>query len=109
MTIALGLNFNGGIVIAADTLETHYSMKVSTAKVKLSARSDFGAIVISGAGTAGYIDSISQEFQRMFMASDSSESLDGLEAKFKILLEEFYAKHVLLPFEREKRHFSLII
>src|SRR5438046_2919326 len=80
MTIAVGLDALGGIVMAADTLELGY-LKTSSSKFHIAARSDHGAIAISGAGTAGYLDAIAQEIQKVFHGMGMSTSLDDLETE----------------------------
>lgn len=111
MTIAIGLNAGQGLVLAADTEESSGypgDIKMNGAKMFGSARSNFGALAISGSGSANYIDSAGQKLQKVFLQNQIT-SLEECREQFEVVIDDFYNRHVLLPYERKSQHFDLII
>src|SRR2546428_6976952 len=71
MTIALGILAKDGVVLAADTQETYAGIfKVDQSKITAvlngTPKAPRGAFVVSGAGTAGHLDSIQQDLCEAF-------------------------------------------
>jgi 20S proteasome alpha/beta subunit len=122
MTIAIGLTCSGGVVIAADTEESAGypgDIKASGSKIANISSPACGALAISGSGTAGYLDSIAEELCKSFIEEGQPDgpytepteltSFDQTHSNFRRILDDFYTKHVLLPYERKEKHFNLII
>jgi hypothetical protein len=114
MTIALGILAQDGILLAADSEETHSAeVKVDQRKLNLAihwAQDGTRSALVTGAGDGHLIDVFSQQLQdRVFkdvrLKTDPIVVLDECLAKF-------YAKHVL-PFQHyqpmERPDFDLIV
>jgi hypothetical protein len=101
VTIAIGLLAKDGIVIAADTQETIGSMKMDDSKVlvanKGTKRQKAGAMVVSGAGDGGYLDTINQEVCELFLAKKWSKK--SFTATVKRHVKKFHDEHVI-PFAK---------
>ncbi len=119
MTIALGILGKDSIVVAADTEETHGNgFKVGQGKV-LAAMLDYlrkgdrsaGALVTTGAGSAGYLDALQQSLCDRFLR-DEPKDIDGARDVLQTGVSVFYQQHVI-PFailpEHERPLCELII
>jgi 20S proteasome alpha/beta subunit len=112
MTIAIGILSTDGIVIAADTEETGYfkrhQPKILPVNIEIP---DGPAMAITGAGDAGYLDSISEELNDCF-GQHWREGYKAIEDSIGEQLYTFYRKHVI-PFagfpEGDRPSMSLII
>ena len=97
MTIAIGLLASDGIVLAADTQEIVGSMKSDESKLIVANRGaekeKAGALAITGAGDAGYLDSINMEICTAFVAGKSWTGA-RLLAKLKKQVKEFHLEVV---------------
>ncbi len=98
MTIAIGLHAIDGMVVAADTQETLGSYKSTESKLLIANHESekTGAIVITGAGDAGYLDCINQEICALFVRRKSWDSFSFLRTLKKHVIE-FHHNHVV-PF-----------
>lgn len=95
MTIALGIISTGGLVLAADTEESIAGwMKTSQTKLDLAVSAG-GIVVVSGAGTAGYIDSAAQRVHSAFQKMDPADN--DYERLIERTLRRFHREHVI-PF-----------
>ena len=97
MTIAIGLLASDGIVLSADTQEIVGSMKSDESKLIVANRGaekeKAGALAITGAGDAGYLDSINMEICTAFVAGKSWTGA-RLLAKLKKQVKEFHLEVV---------------
>jgi hypothetical protein len=106
MTIAIGLVATDGVVIAADTEEQIGSMKSDESKMLIAnrglANKKAGALVVTGAGDAGYLDSINMDICTSFF---SAKSLSGARwvKTFRKQVKDFYRDHVI-PFAKFPEH-----
>jgi 20S proteasome alpha/beta subunit len=115
VTIAIGILAADGIVIAADTQETVGSHKADESKLLIanqgSERDKAGAIVVTGAGDSGYLDSINQELCAAFLRKRKWTPAT-LFAQSKKHVKQFHHDHVV-PFsnfpEHDRPQASLII
>src|SRR5438552_17699196 len=99
MTIALGILAKDGVVLAADTQETFSGVfKVDQAKILAtvlgtSTKND-GVFGVSGAGSGGHIDAISQELCDSFWRQHPKTLVDvGDDIRKRV--SDFHAQHVL--------------
>jgi hypothetical protein len=97
MTIALGiLCADGGVIVAADTQESwgyQGGAKISGQKIitRVAPEGD-RACSATGAGSAGYLDSLNQELTDNFLdVNDRSK----IERRFREKVSKFYEAHVL--------------
>lgn len=123
MTIAIGLFCNGGVVLAADSQEgPGYPGGLKTRAQKIVCiGTPLGSVAISGAGPGGYLDGIAAQLSRSIEIDERineiivnggvapTVSIREMETKFATILNDFYTKHVLQPFERQDHHFSLVM
>lgn len=114
MTIALGILASGGIAFAADTQETEGYFKGFALKIHSASAEDFGpaqvasAIAVTGAGSAVYLDVISDEIIRDFRRYQDSTIL-AFEQRLRNRVEEFHSKHVTPLPAHLARDISLIV
>lgn len=93
MTIALGILASDGVVVAADSQETvqGYWKRREGKIAAISTRE--GSVLVSGAGRAGYADSLGQAILELFL--DAPDWSDGkLEQSIARLLLDFHQRHV---------------
>src|SRR5687768_11121404 len=122
MTIAIGLMCNEGLIVAADTqVSAGYAgaLKTVEAKIENVEGPACGALLISGAGPVGYLDSIKAKLINCFTdepgigtafeAPRELTSVTEIDDRLASILDEFYTKHVLQPYERNSQHFDLLI
>jgi len=113
MTIAIGLKAADGIVVAADRQESDSYQKTSVGKVTAHfKRSPLGSLIISGAGTASYIDSISQRVGNWFRADKETQEQTAVGEQIEKMHRKFYSASVL-PFgaypAEERPDYSLLV
>lgn len=98
MTIAIGLLASDGIVLAADTQEIVGSMKSDESKLLIANRGrkpdKSGALAITGAGDAGYLDSISMDICSAFVAQKAWTGVKFV-TKLKKLVKDFHNDHIV--------------
>lgn len=94
MTIALGILTTDGVVLAADTEHTWSYLKTSSSK--LSSATGNGSIAITGSGTSGYLEGLSQKLSSIFVGNPSL-GIGELEKEFEAELRSFFEEHVI-PF-----------
>lgn len=103
MTIAIGLLASDGLVVAADTQEIVGTMKSDESKLLIANRGlekqKAGALAITGAGDAGYLDSINMEVCTKFVSRKSW----SFEKVVKKQVKDFYQDHVV-PFGKFPDH-----
>jgi hypothetical protein len=102
MTIAVGLLVPNttDFVIAADSQETYDTAKVDgqkimTLTVESLGREPQGCVVFTGAGRAGYLDTLGQAILKTFL--DSEEGGPKLQEQFERTVRRFYRQNVF-PF-----------
>jgi hypothetical protein len=97
VTIAIGLLATDGIILAADTQEIVGSHKADESKLLTAnqglERDHAGAMAITGAGNAGYLDSMHQEICGVFLAKKRWTPA-ALLARTKKCLRQFHYEHV---------------
>lgn len=115
MTIALGILASDGVVIAADSQETHgdyfkaFRLKIHSAMTHANVHSSLeSAIIITGSGASVYLDAIAQEIIKEFHAHQD-KSVDDLELHLKEFHADFWAKYVAPHLPHMDRTFELII
>jgi 20S proteasome alpha/beta subunit len=91
MTIALGILTKDAVVVGADTEQGWSYLKTSGTKVL--AADGRGAIAVTGSGTSGYLQSLSQELKSVFLAN-STLTAKELEVPFKDCLATFFQLHI---------------
>jgi hypothetical protein len=104
VTIALGIIASNGIVIATDTQITQSDfLKAGRGKMVGEALDDgeSGAILLSGSGTIGYVESFNQQIAELFKSK--RPSLETLDAELRNKLRTFYRDHVA-PFSSYEPH-----
>ncbi len=116
MTIALGILADDGVVIAADTQETYAGVfKVEQGKIVFSINDSehgkfLGGVSVSGAGTAGHVDALSQEICLNFRTHRTS--MDGFQDDLAERVKKFNEQHVV-PFatwpEYDRPSVSLLV
>jgi hypothetical protein len=114
VTIVIGLLAEDGIVVAADTQETIGSMKIDESKVlvanKGTKRQKAGALIVSGAGDGGYLDTINQEICDCFLSNKWDKK--SFTNSIKRQLKQFHADHII-PFSmlpsHERPELSLVL
>ncbi|MFY9790583.1 MAG: hypothetical protein WAJ99_05340 [Candidatus Sulfotelmatobacter sp.] len=106
MTIAVGILAHDGIVVAADTQETVGSHKADESKILIAnqglEQDKAGAIALTGAGDAGYLDSLNQDLCAAFLKK-KIWSPAALLTKSKNILKDFHNDHVV-PYARFPEH-----
>jgi hypothetical protein len=116
MTIALGILASDGLVIAADTQETHAGLvkvpqgKIAGAVLGKMEKPD-GVLAVSGAGSGGHIDSLTQQFIDGFHLEKPAK-LGDLDGELSRRLLTFHSEHIVpylqLP-EYERPSVSMLI
>jgi hypothetical protein len=94
MTIALGILGSDGLVLAADSEHTWNYLKTSSPK--LSSATGNGSIAITGSGTSGYLEGLSQRISSIFIGNPGF-SIEELDGAFGAELRAFFEDHVI-PF-----------
>lgn len=106
MTIAIGLLASDGVVLAADTQEIVGSMKSDESKLLVAncgtEKENAGALAITGAGDAGYLDSINMEICTAFVVKKAWTGATLL-AKLKKQVKDFHNDHIV-PYARFPEH-----
>jgi 20S proteasome alpha/beta subunit len=100
MTIALGILARDGVVIAADTQEGGgYPGGMKTSGYKILSRIIQSvsppvdrSFAVTGAGSAGYLDALNQEFADVFHREHEPKKI---EAAFRDSTHDFYHRHML--------------
>lgn len=111
MTIALGILAKDGVVIAADTQETYTGVfKMDQSKI-LGVTKPTSGFMVSGAGSAGHLDSISQALCDDFFGQEPT-SLTDVEHMIASRVHDFHLRHIA-PFgawpDFERPSCSLVI
>lgn len=118
MTIALGVIAGDGVVLAADTEETDGYLKTGQSKISTAIYQNpqervysHCACGISGAGTAGHIDLLTERLSEIFL--DHAVPLDrNQRLALAAEVSQFYRDHVV-PFasypEHERPDFSMLL
>jgi len=115
VTIAIGIIARDGLVIAADTQETVGGHKSDESKLLVAnqglAKEKLGAMAVTGAGDAGYLDSLNQELCAAFL-SKKKWPKDSLLRKTKKVVRQFHDDNVV-PYakwpEHDRPQLSLVI
>jgi 20S proteasome alpha/beta subunit len=105
LTIALGLVAHDGVVIAADRQSTEGGHKKPQRKIESLWALSVGALLVSGAGTASYIETMTQRLRFAFGTTQSRDSADGMTEEFRAVHSAFYSEAVLpfAPYEFQQR------
>jgi len=94
MTIALGILASDGVVLAADTLETYPgSIKTRAPKIIGAVNDGQGAMVVAGAGSAIYVDSLAQQVCDGF-SRKTPETIAELGDNLRSAIRDFHAESV---------------
>lgn len=99
MTIALGILASDGVAVAADAQETFgehkgFALKVHSSMTQTSPASTVNsAIVVTGAGSADYLDALSQQIIDGFHEHQDSD-IQSCEAHLREAVEQFHTKYV---------------
>jgi hypothetical protein len=102
MTIAVGLLLpSGELIVAADSQESYPNVKLDGRKImalQVLSVSGYpeGCVVFTGAGSAGYLDSLGQKILGFFHDRRDLEGRALAEA-FEAAIRRFYRRHVI-PF-----------
>ena len=83
MTIALGLIARDGVVIAADRQSTEGEHKKAQRKIESLWALQVGALLVSGAGTASYIETMTERLRFCFGTTQSKDSSKGMTDEFR--------------------------
>ncbi len=96
MTIALGVRATDGIVVAADRQETVGYQKSDTGKIVASWKQNpTGSLIVTGAGTGAYLDSIAQQLQAWFADDKASRTPKEIGDVINAANRKFYSEAVI--------------
>lgn len=95
MTIAAGLKLSlqHAIIIGADTQETFTDAKIEGQKIMADCH-ESGCVVFTGAGDAGYLDSLGQRIIAAFRDEPDATTAEEVKAVFEETIVQFYDTHV---------------
>jgi hypothetical protein len=100
MTIAAALLLpSNEIIVAADTQESYPDAKIEGKKIMVleHQQDPTGCVLFTGAGGAGYLDSLGQKILQEFDRHQGIQTPNELKSAFESVLVRFYRKHVV-PF-----------
>src|SRR5208282_1604269 len=106
LTIALGLIADDGVVIAADRQETEGEQKKEQRKIDSVWAMTIGSLLVAGAGTGPYIDSMTPRLNLAFGSKRWKwEEVEDMTEEFREINSAFYSEAVLpfaayQPYER---------
>lgn len=112
MTIAIGLMADIGIILAADRQETAGYQKTDPGKIRANFKPAKGSLIVTGAGSSTYLDSIAQQILTWFSEDDKSKRPAEVADVINAINRQFYSETVI-PFsgypERDRPDYFLLI
>jgi predicted proteasome-type protease len=112
MTISIGLMADNGIVLAADRQETAGYQKTDTGKISANFKPGKGSLIVTGAGSGTYLDSIAQQILASFSDDDKNKKSVEVAVALNTTNRRFYSETVI-PFssypDHERPDYALLI